>query len=121
VFYIILFINIIMAVLMYFIPPIVIKIRRLPFGLSAISFWLFIFIKQEYVSDKSILKHEIKHFLDCRLFTPLIYYLLYLVLLLYTYLRYRNLGMMSKGSNIFEKRAYHAKFKANKQKVYFIN
>jgi len=40
---------------------------------------------------------------------------------LYTYLRYRNLGMMSKGSNIFEKRAYHAKFKANKQKVYFIN
>ena len=50
----------------------------IPKGFSAVSLWPFIFVKPEHRSDTALIEHELVHYCEQALITP-VWVLLYLV------------------------------------------
>ena len=119
-----LIIDIILIIPMWIFPALVFVVKKIPplygFMPSAFSWWIFVIVREEYLNNERTLRHELKHFTDCRLFTPIVYFALYGIFWLYTFIRYGNLGMMYEGSNPFETRAMKAELKKCKQRYIII-
>jgi len=119
-----LIIDIFLTIPMWIFPAFVFVVKKIPplygFDPSAFSWWLFIIVQEKYVQNQRTIRHELKHFTDCRLFTPVVYFALYAIFWLYTFIRYGNLRMMYEGSNPFETRAMRAELKRCKQKYIII-
>ena len=105
----ILCINLFWEVLILVVRPTIVVNKLIPFkGFLAIAIAPFVFIKwepREYTFDDKVFTHEYKHILQQRIFTPLGFFVFYILQFLYNLIIVRHSFFNAYWHLVFEKQA----------------